>query len=81
MSNLGGFFTFEWLENLYLDDDEAVEVLKTLTLSLHKKRFVAYGGIFKTIKQELKLTIKYVLFDKIEDMILLQTYNKQYLLI
>ena len=32
------------------------KVLKTLTLSLHKKRFVAYGGIFKTIKQELKLT-------------------------
>ena len=41
---------------LSLPDDEAVEVLKTLTLSLHKKRFVAYGGIFKTIKQELKLT-------------------------
>ena len=40
---------------LSLPDDEAVEVLKTLTLSLHKKRFVAYGGIFKTIKQELKL--------------------------
>ena len=40
---------------LSLNDDEAVEVLKTLTLSLHKKRFVAYGGIFKTIKQELKL--------------------------
>lgn len=40
---------------LKLDDDEAVEVLKTLTLSLHKKRFVAYGGIFKTVKQELKL--------------------------
>ena len=40
---------------LKLDDDEAVEVLKTLTLSLNKKRFVAYGGIFKTIKQELKL--------------------------
>ncbi len=36
-------------------DDEAVEVLKTLTLSLNKKRFVSYGGIFKTIKQELKL--------------------------
>ena len=41
---------------LSLPDDEAVEVLKTLTLSLHKKRFVAYGGIFKTIKQELKFT-------------------------
>ena len=41
---------------LKLDDDEAVEVLKTLTLSLNKKRFVSYGGIFKTIKQELKLT-------------------------
>ena len=41
---------------LSLPDDEAVEVLKTLTLSLHKKGFVAYGGIFKTIKQELKLT-------------------------
>lgn len=40
---------------LSLPDDEAVEVLKTLTLSLHKKRFVSYGGIFKTIKQELKL--------------------------
>jgi plasmid rolling circle replication initiator protein Rep len=40
---------------LKLDDDEAVEVLKTLTLSLNKKRFVSYGGIFKTIKQELKL--------------------------
>lgn len=39
---------------LKLDDDEAVEVLKTLTLSLNKKRFVAYGGIFKTVKQELK---------------------------
>lgn len=38
-----------------LDDDEAVEVLKTLTFCLHKKRFVSYGGIFKTIKQELKL--------------------------
>lgn len=35
-------------------DDEAVEVLKTLTMSLNKKRFVAYGGIFKTVKQELK---------------------------
>ncbi len=32
-----------------------VEVLKTLTLSLNKKRFVSYGGIFKTVKQELKL--------------------------
>ena len=41
---------------LKLDDDEAVVVLKTLTLSLNKKRFVSYGGIFKTIKQELKLT-------------------------
>lgn len=40
---------------LSLPDDEAVEVLKTLTLSLNKKRFVAYGGIFKTVKQELKL--------------------------
>lgn len=40
---------------LSLPDDEAVEVLKTLTLSLNKKRFVGYGGIFKTIKQELKL--------------------------
>lgn len=40
---------------LKLDDDEAVEVLKTLTMSLNKKRFVAYGGIFKTVKQELKL--------------------------
>lgn len=40
---------------LSLNDDEAVEVLKTLTLSLNKKRFVAYGGIFKTVKQELKL--------------------------
>lgn len=40
---------------LSLPDDEAVEVLKTLTSSLNKKRFVAYGGIFKTIKQELKL--------------------------
>lgn len=40
---------------LKLNDDEAVEVLKTLTLSLNKKRFVAYGGIFKTVKQELKL--------------------------
>lgn len=40
---------------LSLVDEEAVQVLKTLTLSLHKKRFVAYGGIFKTIKQELKL--------------------------
>lgn len=39
---------------LKLDDDEAVEVLKTLTMSLNKKRFVAYGGIFKTVKQELK---------------------------
>ena len=39
---------------LSLPDDEAVEVLKTLTLSLNKKRFVAYGGIFKTVKQELK---------------------------
>lgn len=39
---------------LSLNDDEAVEVLKTLTLSLNKKRFVAYGGIFKTVKQELK---------------------------
>ncbi len=38
-----------------LPDDEAVEVLKTLTLSLNKKRFVSYGGIFKTVKQELKL--------------------------
>lgn len=37
------------------NDDEAVEVLKTLTLSLNKKRFVSYGGIFKTVKQELKL--------------------------
>ena len=40
---------------LSLPDDEAVEILKTLTLSLNKKRFVSYGGIFKTIKQELKL--------------------------
>lgn len=40
---------------LKLDDDEAVEVLKTLTLSLNKKRFVSYGGIFKTVKEELKL--------------------------
>lgn len=40
---------------LSLNDDEAVEVLKTLTLSLNKKRFISYGGIFKTIKQELKL--------------------------
>lgn len=40
---------------LSLNDDEAVEVLKTLTLSLNKKRFVSYGGIFKTVKQELKL--------------------------
>ena len=40
---------------LSLSDDEAIEVLKTLTLSLNKKRFVSYGGIFKTIKQELKL--------------------------
>lgn len=40
---------------LKLSDDEAVEVLKTLTFSLNKKRFVSYGGIFKTIKQELKL--------------------------
>lgn len=40
---------------LKLDDNEAVEVLKTLTMSLNKKRFVAYGGIFKTVKQELKL--------------------------
>lgn len=40
---------------LSLPDDEAVEVLKTLTLSLNKKRFVSYGGIFKTVKQELKL--------------------------
>lgn len=38
-----------------LPDDETVEVLKTLTLSLNKKRFVSYGGIFKTVKQELKL--------------------------
>jgi len=40
---------------LSLSDDEAVEVLKTLTFSLNKKRFVSYGGIFKTVKQELKL--------------------------
>lgn len=40
---------------LKLSDDEAVEVLKSLTFSLNKKRFVSYGGIFKTIKQELKL--------------------------
>lgn len=40
---------------LSLPDDETVEVLKTLTLSLNKKRFVSYGGIFKTVKQELKL--------------------------
>lgn len=40
---------------LSLSDDEAIEVLKTLTFSLNKKRFVSYGGIFKTIKQELKL--------------------------
>ena len=40
---------------LSLPDNEAVEVLKTLTLSLNKKRFVSYGGIFKTVKQELKL--------------------------
>lgn len=40
---------------LKLSDDEAVEVLKTLTLALHKKRFVGYGGIFKTVKQKLKL--------------------------
>ena len=40
---------------LSLPDDEAVEVLKTLTLSLNKKRFVSYGGIFKIVKQELKL--------------------------
>ena len=40
---------------LKLADDEAVEVLKTLTLDLHKKRFVSLGGIFKTVKQELKL--------------------------
>ena len=40
---------------LSLNDDEAVEVLKTLTLSLNKKRFVSYGGIFKIVKQELKL--------------------------
>lgn len=40
---------------LKLPDDEAVEVLKTLTLALRKKRFVGYGGIFKTVKQELKL--------------------------
>lgn len=40
---------------LSLSDDEAIKVLKTLTLSLNKKRFVSYGGIFKTIKQELKL--------------------------
>ncbi len=40
---------------LSLNDDEAIKVLKTLTLSLNKKRFVSYGGIFKTVKQELKL--------------------------
>lgn len=40
---------------LKLDNDEAIEVLKTLTFALNKKRFVSYGGIFKTIKQELKL--------------------------
>lgn len=40
---------------LSLSDDEAIKVLKTLTLSLNKKRFVSYGGIFKTVKQELKL--------------------------
>lgn len=40
---------------LKLDDDEAVKVLETLTTALHKKRFIAFGGIFKTIKQELKL--------------------------
>jgi len=40
---------------LSLPDDEAVEVLKTLTLSLNKKRFVSYGGIFKIVKQELEL--------------------------
>lgn len=40
---------------LSLPDDEVVEVLKTLTLSLNKKRFVSYGGIFKIVKQELKL--------------------------
>lgn len=40
---------------LNLATDEAIEVLKTLTNSLNKKRFVAFGGIFKTVKQELKL--------------------------
>lgn len=40
---------------LKLNNDEAVEVLKTLTLSLRKKRFVSFGGIFKTVKQQLKL--------------------------
>lgn len=40
---------------LSLPYDEIGAVLKTLTLSLNKKRFVSYGGIFKTVKQELKL--------------------------
>lgn len=40
---------------LNLATDEAIEVLRTLINSLNKKRFVAFGGIFKTIKQELKL--------------------------
>lgn len=40
---------------LNLATDEAIEVLRTLTNSLNKKRFVAFGGIFKTVKQELKL--------------------------
>lgn len=40
---------------LDLPADEAVDVLETLVLTLHKKRFISFGGLFKTYKQQLKL--------------------------
>ena len=40
---------------LELYDKQAIEVITTLTEQLHKKRFISFGGVFKVIKQQLKL--------------------------
>lgn len=41
--------------NIYsLDTNKAVDVLKTLTATCHKRRFVTFGGIFRTVKQQLR---------------------------
>lgn len=40
---------------LSLADEQAVQVIKTLTEQLRNKRFVSFGGAFRLIKQQLKI--------------------------